>query len=217
MKRSILLLILFTVVTSLSLSPVMAPCEPPIEISKRLKCPTAPGWSDNPPYYVGEHYYWWIEIEVTAHEDLSNVIVYDRLGAELMMNAITVEETTMQAQEYDYTFSYLYGWNGQVYVNGIMEGYLNKEGVTFDGFHISWTGKSVKVHFTWEIGAMSADETRMIWLVVSTDINPADHQEYTSPGCYEMNSGSTVKAVVASTGKQFSAESESIRIHVYAD
>jgi len=216
-RKSTLLLSLLMLVIAINVVPVIArECScPPVEISKRLKCPTGPGYSDNPPYYVGMKYFWWIEITVEANTDLSSVIVYDRLGAELMIEGITVDEATMLLKDYDYDFDYNpYGWNGDVLVNGLLKGNLNKDGVDFDGFDIYWTGKSVKAHFMWDVGAMSAGETKMIWLIVSSDTNPAGKQEYTSPGCYEMNSGATVKAILASTGKQSSAESESIRICV---
>jgi hypothetical protein len=216
-RKSILLLTLMAVVIALSIAPAMAPC-PSIEVSKRLKCSTGPGYSDNPPYYVGSKYFFWIEIEVEAHVDLSSVVVFDRLGAELMIEGITVDEATMLAEDYDYDFDYMpYAKNGDVYINGVMEGHLNTAGVAFDGFTIFWTGNSVKVHFMWNVGAMDAGETAMIWLIVSTDTNPAGHQEYTSPGCYMLNSGATVKAILASTGKQVSSESESIWISVLED
>jgi hypothetical protein len=161
-----------------------------------------------------------MEIRVDAYEDLSSVIVYDRLGAELMIEGIfsTKQEADRYGpweDDYDFDFDYVpYERNGEVYVNDVREGYLDKAGVSFDDFTVRWTGNSVKVHFMWDVGSMSAGQTRMIWLVVSTDTNPAGHQEYTSPGCYEMNSGATVKAILASTGKQFSAETPSIRIRV---
>ena len=209
MKRNIFLLTLLLLVATLSFAPAMAqayPC-PPVEICKSLYCN-----SSKPPYYVGEKYYWWIQITVHANEALSNVTVYDRFGAELMIEGISVD--TPKPDPYDYDFMYTpYERNGDVNVNGY-SGNLNKEGISFDGFHIYWTGKSVKVHFQWNIGPMSNCETKTIYVIVSTDTNPAGWQEYTSCGWYYLNSGATVKAIVASTGKQFSAESDSIEIEV---
>ena len=222
MRKSILLLALLAVVAALSIAPAMAPC-PSVEVSKRLVCHTGEGYSDNPPYYVGMKYFWWIEIKVEAHADLSSVVVFDRLGAELMIEGIIDDEATKEANrnppwDYNFDFDYMpYAKDGEVHINGAMEGYLNKDGVAFDDFNIFWTGNSVKVHFMWDVGAMDAGETAMIWLIVSTDTNPAGHQEYTSPGCYMLNSGATVKAILASTGRQVSAETESIWIHVYED
>ena len=208
MKRNIVLLTLLMLVAVFSFAPVMAqarPC-PPLEICKSLWC-----FSDKEPYYVGNQYTWWIRIDVTAYEDLSSVVVYDRFGAELMIEGIS-DEDPYDSIEYNLAYD-PYEWNGEVLINGVLEGNLNKEGVSFDGFHIFWTGKSVKAHFQWDIGSMGPGTTT-IYIIVSTDTNPAGWQEYTSCGDYWLNSGATVKAIVASTGKQFSAESESIPIHV---
>lgn len=98
-------------------------------------------------------------------------------------------------------------------MNGF-SGQLNKQGVSFDGFWVYWTGKSVKAHFQWDIGEMNCGETKTIFVTVSTDVNPAGWQEYTSCGWYYLNSGATVKAIVESTGEQFSAESGGIEICV---
>ena len=209
MKRNIVLLTLLMLVAVFSFAPVMAQeCSyQPVEICKSLVC-----FSDKPPYYVGEPYTWWIRINVTANTDLSSVIVYDRFGAELMIEGISVG--LAKPVEYNLTYD-PYEWNGEVLINGVPSGgYLNKEGVSFDGFHIFWTGKSVKAHFQWNVGPMIGGESKLIWIIVSTDTNPAGWQEYTSCGWYFLNSGATVKAIVASTGKQFSDESDSIQIYV---
>ena len=61
-------------------------------------------------------------------------------------------------------------------------------------------GKSEKVFLTWEIGDLPPGETARLILLVSTDYNPGKnnkypdgHQEYTTPGDYELNSGATLK------------------------
>ena len=218
MKRNIVLLTLLMLVAVFSFAPVMAKesSYQPVEIWKEPYCDD--DWydvwySDNPPYFVGEKYYWWINITVHAYENLSNVIVYDRLGAELMIEGISID--TPKETPYDYNFTYMdYEWNGEVYINDAPEGNLNKEGVTFDGFHIYWTGKSVKAHFQWNAGPIIEGETKTIFVTVSTDTNPADWQEYTSCGWYDLNSGATVKAILERTGKQYSDESGSIQIYV---
>ena len=50
-------------------------------------------------------------------------------------------------------------------------------------------------------------------LYVWTKLNPAGHQEYTSPGTYTMNSGPTAKWY--KDGQQFSFDGESLYITVY--
>ena len=211
MKRNIFLLTLMMLVAAFSFAPVMAKACQPVEIKKELYC-----YSDKPDpvtgyYYVGEHYTWWIKITVTAYQNLSSVTVYDRFGAELMIEGIS----HAGAFPIEYMFTYMpYGWNGEVSINGALEGQLNKTGVRFGDFYIYWTGKSVKAHFQWNVGPMIEGETKVIYVIVSTDTNPADWQEYTSDGTYWLNSGATVKAILESTGKQFSDESESIPIYV---
>jgi hypothetical protein len=208
-NRSIFALTLLMLVAAFSFAPVMAQTCLPVDICKELVC-----FSDKEPYYVGMKYYWWIRITVHANENVSNVIVYDRLGAELMIEGVSVG----LAKPVEYNFTYEdYEWNGVVKINGVPEGYLNKDGVIFgdfDEFEIYWTGKSVKAHFQWNVGSMSECETKAVFLIVSTDHNPADHQEYTSCGWYWLNSGATVKGILDSTGKQFSAESDGIQIYV---
>ena len=207
MKRNIFFLTMLILVATFSFAPVMAQaCScPPVEICKSLYCK-----SSKPPYYVGNKYTWWIQITVTAHTSLSSVVVYDRFGAELTIEGISVGSP----DPIEYNFKYMpYERNGVVLINDVPQGNLNKEGVSFDGFHVYWAGKSVKAHFQWTIGSMSS-ETKTIFVIVSTDTNPAGWQEYTSCGEYYLNSGATVKAIIESTGKQFSAESESLEIYV---
>jgi len=64
-------------------------------------------------------------------------------------------------------------------------------------------GKSEKVFLTWNIGTLNPGETAILRFVISTDKNPAGKQEYTSPGCYELNSGAVLKFTFE--GKQHSA------------
>ena len=75
------------------------------------------------------------------------------------------------------------------------------------------TGESDKIHLFWYIGDLPPGETARIEILVSTDLNPADHQEYTEPGVYEMNSGATLKFEDC-TGTQLSATTDSIYVTV---
>ena len=224
MKRSILMLTLLIVGAFACFAPVMAPDNQPVTITKEPYCMgTSGAWSDDPPFFVGMKYYWWIKIKVTAHTELTNVRVFDRLGAELMIEGISLTtpkgDPRQTSDPFDYILRYRpYGRDGLVFINGRQLGRLNKRGVRFGvpgspfRFFIFWTGKSVKVHFEWIIGPMSEGETQTIFLTVSTDTNPAGHQEYTSCGWYDLNSGATVKAMVG--GTQYSAETPSIPIYV---
>jgi hypothetical protein len=79
---------------------------------------------------------------------------------------------------------------------------------------VSWytTGNSEKVHLTWYIGTLSPGE--LVWLnfTISTDLNPAGRQEFTSPGIYELNSGPVMKWMAS--GMQWSNELNSLEIGV---
>jgi len=79
---------------------------------------------------------------------------------------------------------------------------------------VSWytTGKSEKVHLTWDVGTLTPETAAYILFKVSTDLNPSGKQEYTSPGEYELNSGPTVKYRV--NGVQYSFEIPPIMITV---
>lgn len=80
---------------------------------------------------------------------------------------------------------------------------------------VSYTtkGKSAKVFLTWEIGTLSPGDWAALVIKVSTDLNPAGHQEYTSPNCYELNSGAVLK-FFDMYGKQHSAYTDSIMVEV---
>lgn len=74
-------------------------------------------------------------------------------------------------------------------------------------------GRSEKVFLDWYIGTQQPGEYAIIRIKMSTDLNPAGHQEYTSPGRYELNSGAVVKKVY--DGEQYSWETEPLYIDVF--
>lgn len=83
-------------------------------------------------------------------------------------------------------------------------------------------GNSDKLFLNWTVVEdLSPGESAVLKFVVSTDINPGGHQEYTSPGTHCLNSGATAKGVVVWTdakgrerSRQVSAESDHICITV---
>jgi len=81
---------------------------------------------------------------------------------------------------------------------------------------VSYTtsGKSAKVFLTWNIGNLLPGETARLILLVSTDINPAGKQSYTTPGIYEMNSGATLKFIDPEQNMQLSAVTAPIYVTV---
>jgi len=76
----------------------------------------------------------------------------------------------------------------------------------------SINGNSDKVFLTWNIGTLPFGEMATLIFEISTDHNPADHQEYTSPGCYELNSGAVLKFTYG--GKRYSAYTLPITVSV---
>ncbi len=87
------------------------------------------------------------------------------------------------------------------------------EGTYEDDPVFSTKGKSQKVFLDWYIGTMGPGQEAVIYITLSTDLNPAGRQEYTSPGCYELNSGAVVKKIY--DGVQYSFETGSLYITVY--
>jgi hypothetical protein len=246
MKRKMLLiaalLISFAVLMPTSAlgcrrQPPRCEVEPPVEICKTPFCLTYPGpgpgepgdrYSSNPiamddgiPVYPTHmKLYWWIEINVTANVDLEYVVVYDRLGAEFMVEGIYTGGKLPKPgpdPEPNLTYTFDYGKDTEVerITRGqtvdvkdetgtlVATGTVGWRGVSFDGdfagdidaFFVFWTGRSCKAHFKWTIGPMEENESKIIYLVISTDINPGGHQEFTSPGITYLNSGATVKVL----------------------
>jgi len=119
---------------------------------------------------------WLIQIAVQIGADADDVVVTDRLGAELEIDLPFPESISQGTASY-YT-----------------------------------KGGSDKVFLTWDIGHLDAYQWVALRFWISTDINPAGKQEYTSPGCYELNSGATLKFKV--NGVQYSMSTPPIVITV---
>ena len=73
--------------------------------------------------------------------------------------------------------------------------------------------KSKKVFLTWTVGDLLPGETAQLTLLVSTDLNPAGKQEYSTDGVYELNSGATLKFIDPDLD-QLSAVTDSIYVTV---
>jgi len=84
--------------------------------------------------------------------------------------------------------------------------------VTKGTVSITTNGETRKVFVTWDIGNLEPGEPAILVLTVYTDLNPGGHQEYTSPGKYELNSGCVLKGFVV--GKKVSFETDPITVQV---
>lgn len=198
-------------------SPTGNPEESYLRVYNEPKCWTGLGWSDNPPYFVGEKYYWWIRTTVCADANVSDIVLSDELGGEFMIEGVSFVPIEKPGP-YNYTFEYgAYESGGVVSVTDgatVWTGYLNETGVTFDAFVVHWTGESLGAHLKWDVGSMDEGDVREVYLTVSTDTNPDGLQEFTSPGTYFLNSGATAEGIVESTGKPTTGESDGIEIDV---
>ncbi len=73
--------------------------------------------------------------------------------------------------------------------------------------------KTNKVFLNWEVGALGPGESRTTTIVVSTDINPGGHQEYTEAGIHCLNSGVNAKGIFLD--RQVSTTSNPIIVEVF--
>jgi hypothetical protein len=77
---------------------------------------------------------------------------------------------------------------------------------------LSTRGASEKEFLQWAVGDLGPGQTVNLVLLTMTDLNPAGHQEYTSPGEYDYNSGAVVKFLVG--GKKQSFDTGSVMLTV---
>jgi hypothetical protein len=199
---------------------VPKPGEGYLRINKVAYCATDPNdasYSKNPPYFVGEKYYWWIHTTVSANANVSDAVVFDQLGGEFMIEGVSFVPIEKPGP-YNYTFEYdAYESGANVSIidrESVWTGYLDEAGVTFGDFVVYWTDETLKADFEWNIGSMKEGDVKEIYLTISTDTNPDGQQEFTSPGTYLLSSGATVEGIVESTGKHTSAESNYLEIEV---
>jgi hypothetical protein len=84
--------------------------------------------------------------------------------------------------------------------------------VSQGSLEITTKGKTEKVFLEWDVGSLQPGESATLMLLMATDLNPGGKQEYTSTGCYMLNSGATLKYYM--DGHKDSATTNSIWIKV---
>src|SRR3972149_6116122 len=144
---------------------------------------------------VGEEVQWRIRIVVgngfapgsAPGVVFENVVVTDNLGAELELDS---------------------GGTPPWYWTGPADTLYPQKGTA----SYTTSGTSDKVKIEWNVGTLSYGEFVDLVFYVSTDINPAGKQEYTTEGTYYLNSGPTMKYRI--DGKQYSLEMNTIMITV---
>ena len=138
---------------------------------------------------------WALVIDVTNPYGytMENVIIKDNLGGDLELLQVNGEEVEKPAGK-------KVEWVGPD----------DAEGVT-----VWWTGKSEKVHLTWDIPDLAPGETARLVLLIATDVNPGQGKktqpvnEYTEEGPHDLNSGATLK-FTDPDGTRLSAYTDSI-------
>jgi len=149
MKRMTILGVSLALCAIVLVTPIALADAPPVCIQKFVWGPSVVPLNTN--------IQWLIYIEIYTPVDIQNVVVTDRLGAEL---------------EIDTPFPY---------------------DITHGTASYTTIGASKKVFLTWNVGNLPAGTHAWLAFRISTDKNPAGQQEYTSCGCYYINSGATMK------------------------
>lgn len=168
--------------------------------AEKLFCSSGPGWSDNPPYSELYHEYrWWINVTIISRIDCWNVEISDQFGPELKVEGITIGNPEGEVPMYTLVCGdYRPGGPVAASKDGATSyaaGFLDEEGIRFDGWRIYWTGESLEAHVKWKVGSLRAGETLKFYFVVSTDTNLSGEQEFTSYGTYNLDSGVTIKGI----------------------
>lgn len=177
----------------------VANAQAPLTVTKELTYPEmwqVPGMGDGDAVIeVGEKWCFKLRITVTNNTSstIEDVVVTDMFGAELEM--VEVSGDTVPSPDY------LGPWPDKM-----KPVWTNPD--PWPDVTILWAGKSRKAHLTWIVG--DVEPITVIWpsiltVTVCTDKNPVGEQEYTSPGCYCLNSGATAKGFL--DGYQVSAGS----------
>jgi len=124
---------------------------------------------------VGERLVIQMRIGISAYlgDDWFNVMVYDRINAEL--DIVSIDSIIM-------------GEDGMSIPNPEMY-------VTY--YHQGKNGKGA-TYLEWTVGDLPEGERAQLFFTCETNFNPAGKQRYTSPDTYELNSGPTLKCNVGS-------------------
>lgn len=130
---------------------------------------------------VGEEWQFNIVIEITnvSVGEVTEILLKDNLGGDLILNRVL--------------------WEPGNWVPVVQPTAKKKQdNVTDYGpFTIEWTGKTKKAHLYIDVGSLDSGEwSGFFQLDVSTDTNPGGHQEWTSEGPTELNSGATAKGLL---------------------
>lgn len=150
-----------------------------------------------PPGTVGildlnERWEFTMDITVTndTSENITSVMVKDNFGGDLELVSTDIAD---DAELPDTTWTP--GTSKKKKENYLSD---NTGNVT-----VSWSGKTQKVHLSWDVGDLEPGDSATLTVVVATDMNtgkndkfPEGHQEYTSGDEHCLNSGATATGFV---------------------
>ena len=131
---------------------------------------------------------WMVTIAVSNPHDyaMQNVVVKDHFGAELAVAVWNVDP-------------------GSTVVDVSWKIHTRPDGTEF----------ITQYRVTWDVGVLAPSgdpgDSATLDLLVWTKLNPAGHQEYTTPGFYTLNSGATMKWLDPD-GHQFSSSTPSLEL-----
>ncbi len=134
---------------------------------------------------------WMVTIAVSNPHSypIHDVVVTDHFGAELAIALWNVDP-------------------GSTFVDVYWKTHTRPDGSTFE----------TQYRVTWDVGTLAPSgepgDSATLNLLVWTKLNPALHQEYTSPGFYTLNSGATMKWLDPD-GHQFSSSTPSLELEAY--
>jgi hypothetical protein len=130
---------------------------------------------------VGEEWQFNVVLEVTnvSIGEVTEILLKDNLGGDLRINAVLWESGN---------------W---VTVTQPTAKHKRDNVTTYGPFTIEWTGKTKKAHIYIDVGDLDPGEwSGYFQLDISTDVNPGGHQEWSSEGPTELNSGATAKGLL---------------------
>lgn len=130
---------------------------------------------------VGEE--WWfnvvIDVQNVSVAEVTEVLLKDNIAGDLMVYAVAHP-----------------GSGGWVVVPQPTAKKKQDNRWTDGTVTIEWTGKTKKAHVYFNLGSLASGQSTAVQLWLITDINPGDHQQYTSEGLHELNSGATAKGLL---------------------
>lgn len=151
---------------------------PAIEVEKVVDSFTDPDGDEIVELNEAWTWTWNITITNVSESPINNVVLKDNLGGDLKLISVDANASGNPV--------------------AVVKPAGKKVTATFDGVVIEWTGKTAKVHWSYDgIDDLASGASYTFQLTVGTDVNPGNKQQYTSTGEKIQNSGATAKGLIA--------------------